>query len=172
MSRANLIVGGAIVAVLAIACGLMALTGAADSPRDANGTTPEGLCALVHDADGRVYELPLDEDATLEVRTDAGSNTVVVEDGEVFVSQADCDNLDCMHQGRISAPNQQIICLPHKMWIEVTQTGEGAGHMDVDAVESAGSGTSAGSTGEGEGEDTEAEAAGEHALEPLDTTSR
>ena len=172
MSRANLIVGGVIVAVLAIACGFMALTEVAGIPRDANGATSEGLCALVHDADGRVYELPLDEDATLEVRTDAGSNTVVVEDGEVFVSQADCDNLDCMHQGGISAPNQQIICLPHKMWIEVAQVGEGAGHMDVDAVESAGSSASTGSGDEGEGECAEAETADERAPEPLDAISR
>ena len=41
------------------------------------------MVALVHDADGKVYELPLDKDATLEVSTSLGTNTVAVEAGSV-----------------------------------------------------------------------------------------
>ena len=92
------------------------------------------LVAMVHDSDGNVYEMPLDTDDTLEVTTDLGTNVVVVQDGEVYMDDADCDGHDCMRQGSISVPSRQIICLPHKLWIEVVRSGESGGSMDVEAV--------------------------------------
>lgn len=79
--------------------------------------------AVVHDSQGNETRLPLDEDATQTISTDLGSNTVVVEDSAVHVEDADCSNHDCIKQGEISTPGQQIICLPHKLWIEVVAEG-------------------------------------------------
>lgn len=134
-SRANFVVGGIVAAVVVVSLAFMAgggfLGGSADT---------DALRAIVHDGDGNAVELPLGENTTLEVSTELGSNTVVVEGGEVYVSEADCDNLDCVHQGRISSPGKQIICLPHKMWIEVVKDSDASGQMDVSAAEeSAGS---------------------------------
>lgn len=95
------------------------------------------LVALVHDGDGQVHELPLDADTTLEVTTGMGSNTVVVEDGAVRVTAADCPNGTCLHEHPLSEPGQQIICLPHMLWIEVVPEGAEGGEMDVSLVEDA-----------------------------------
>lgn len=97
-----------------------------------------GLVALVHDADGQIRELPLDEDATLTVTTDLGTNTIEVEDGAVRMTDADCPNRTCLLVAPLSAPGRQIICLPHKLWIEVVPAGEQGGEMDVTLAEDIG----------------------------------
>ena len=133
--RANIFVGAVIAVVAAAAIAVFAwmqLGGASDG-------SPEGarLVAVIHDGDGGTHAMPLDEDAEIVVETSLGSNTVAVADGAVFVREADCANHDCMHQGSISAPGLQIICLPHKLWIEVAAEGDaGAGRMDTEAVAS------------------------------------
>lgn len=108
--------GAAIVGVLALAClaSMAYVSVGADSAGDA-----EGLVAVVHDGDGGVREMPLDRDGTLDVSTSLGCNTIVVEGGRVFVSDADCAGHDCMAQGPASQPNERIVCLPHKLWIEI-----------------------------------------------------
>ena len=93
------------------------------------------MVALVHDADGKVYELPLDKDATLEVSTSLGTNTVAVEAGSVRMARADCPNGHCLQQPALTAPGGQIICLPHQLWIEVVPEGESGTAMDVTLVE-------------------------------------
>ncbi len=79
------------------------------------------LVAVVHDGDGNVFELPLDEDATLVVSTSLGENVVAVEGGKVRVDSADCPNQDCVEQGSIANASQQIVCLPHELWIEIVE---------------------------------------------------
>ena len=93
------------------------------------------MVALVHDADGKVYELPLDKDATLEVSTSLGANTVAVEAGSVRMAKADCPNGNCLQQHALTTPGAQIICLPHQLWIEVVPEGESGTAMDVTLVE-------------------------------------
>lgn len=148
--RANFVVGAAVVVLLVGSLIWLLAGGALASP-----SAESNLHALVHDSEGNVYALPLDQDATFEVATDAGRNVVQVEDGVVFVSEADCDNLDCVHQGSINAPGKQIICLPHKLWIEVTsESDDEGGHMDVNAANDGGEGEreDEGDSGHGDGE--------------------
>jgi hypothetical protein len=94
------------------------------------------MTALVHDADGQVHELPLSEDARLEVSTSLGTNIIVVESGEVRMAEADCPNGNCLAQHPLTGPGAQIICLPHQLWIEVVPEGKAGGEMDVSLVES------------------------------------
>lgn len=99
------------------------------------GTGGERYNALIHDADGQIHVLDLSDDVALEVTTAFGSNTIVVEDGAVRISAADCPQGDCTRQRAISRPGEQIICLPHKLWIEIVPAGSSpAGEMDIDAV--------------------------------------
>lgn len=97
-----------------------------------------GYEAVVHDGDGNEYVLPLDKDTVQTVQSSHGSNTVEVADGRVFVRDADCDTLDCVHQGAIDSPGPQIICLPHRLWIEVVAAGaaDQSTSMNVDAAAS------------------------------------
>ena len=55
----------------------------------------------------------------------APHNTVVVEGGRVRVSQADCPDQVCVNQGWISNGTVPIICLPHRLMIEIVDGGGG-----------------------------------------------
>ena len=126
LTVANVVVSAAILAVLAASC--WAVWAAAHQGAG-------GLVAVVHDSAGKEYRLPLSQDTVLTVYTDEGTNVVQVEGGAVSMADADCDGGDCIQQGSISTPGAQIICLPHKLWVEVVAEGdEGADGMDVEAV--------------------------------------
>ena len=76
--------------------------------------------AVIQDADGETHTMSLACDGTLTVNSSAGMNTIEVHAGKVRVVEADCPNQDCVEQGWVSKPGQQIICLPHKLVVTVT----------------------------------------------------
>ena len=128
-SRANKIAAAAIAIVVIVAVALIAWPHV--SPVSGE------LRALVHDGDGATHELSLAQDSETTITTSLGMNVVVVENGTVYVRDADCDNHDCIRQGHIDAPGSQIICLPHKLWIEVVAPGDAPGQMNPDATANA-----------------------------------
>lgn len=76
--------------------------------------------AVIQDADGETHTMPLACDGTLTMNSSAGMNTIEVHAGKVRVIEADCPNQDCVEQGWVSESGQQIICLPHKLVVTVT----------------------------------------------------
>ena len=64
------------------------------------------------------------------VAGEGGSNTVTIDQGQVFVSEADCPDKRCVLQGKISKTGESIICLPHKLVVTV----EGGQEGELDAV--------------------------------------
>lgn len=114
MSRPNVIMGalGALVFVVAVVVCVTMQTRMQSS---------DDLYAIVHDGDGGTHTLSLSQNQRLDVITSLGRNTVIVEQGAVYVVDADCETHDCMQQGSLSQPGKQIICLPHKLWIEVVE---------------------------------------------------
>ena len=100
-------------------------------PQDADAAR---LMVRVHDGEGHVHELPLTADDSLTVTTALGTNTIEVKDGEARVTFADCAGGNCLHQHPISVPGQQLICLPHQLWVEVVEAGAPDGELDVTAV--------------------------------------
>lgn len=81
------------------------------------------LVVRVHDGDGNVHEFSLQEAGTHEIRTSLGSNTICIEHGSARMIDADCPQLSCLNQEAIDSPGAQIICLPHKLWVEVAVAG-------------------------------------------------
>jgi len=121
------IVCGACVLALLVGSTALVLAG-----RTGTGT---GLSVHVHDSEGQDHVLPLDEDATLEVVTEAGTNTIRIKDGQASMAEADCPTLECTRQRPISDVGEQIICLPHRLWVEVTSdAGPSDAAMDEGAV--------------------------------------
>lgn len=57
-------------------------------------------------------------------------NLLMISGGEAFVSDADCPDGLCMKQRAVSRDGESIICLPHKLVIQVVAKEEG----DLDAV--------------------------------------
>ena len=121
-----------IVAALIVAA-LIAVLWAVLYGRDASSSSR--MVALVHDGDGKTHSLPLDKDDTLVVETSLGTNTVMVQGGAVSMKDADCPNGTCLQHTPMSEPGSQIICLPHKLWIEVVPEGSEGGVMDVTLAE-------------------------------------
>lgn len=58
-------------------------------------------------------EIPVELDGRI-------ANIVVIENGEATMKDADCPDQLCMRQGTISRDGQTIVCLPHKLVVEVT----------------------------------------------------
>lgn len=109
--RLNLIL---VLAIAAIACvGLVAtrLMGA--------NTNADTATVVIRDGERNVYELPLSQNTTKSVTTDLGTNLIEIKDGRVHVEEADCPNQDCVHQGWIDAAGEQIVCLPHKLTVDI-----------------------------------------------------
>lgn len=44
-----------------------------------------------------------------------GSNTLIIENGEAWISDATCPDKVCIHQGKISRSGEMIVCLPNLM---------------------------------------------------------
>ena len=74
--------------------------------------------------DGQVYmTADLSKKQTLEIETQYGKNTVVIEDGRVYVRDADCSGQDCTRFNPISMGGESIMCLPHRLVITIVKGG-------------------------------------------------
>lgn len=71
-------------------------------------------------ADSEYARLPLKEDTTLEIKSaDGGRNTLVIKDGQAWVSEANCKNQICVHTAKKSQAGDVIVCLPHKVVVSI-----------------------------------------------------
>ena len=61
----------------------------------------------------------LDTDTTKEIQTAKGTNALVIENGMAYVTDADCPDQVCIRMGKISKTGENIVCLPHKLVIQV-----------------------------------------------------
>lgn len=59
------------------------------------------------------------EDNKILIHEKGAQNTIVIEKGTVYMSHANCNGRDCVRQGKISQTSQAIICLPHKLIVEI-----------------------------------------------------
>lgn len=73
----------------------------------------------------------LTENQEIPVHGELGENLIHIEDGKVWMEEADCPDGYCMEQGKISREKQTIVCLPHKLVVEVL-AGENALNEDAD----------------------------------------
>ena len=64
-------------------------------------------------------QYPLSMNRTERIKCIGGTNTLVIENGEAYVTEADCPDGICIRTGKISRNGQTIICLPHKVVIEI-----------------------------------------------------
>lgn len=81
--------------------------------------------------DGEVYgTYSLEDDQTIEIKEDLGINTVQIKDGRAKMIEADCPDGYCMDQNEISRENETIVCLPHKLVVEVILEDETGSEID------------------------------------------
>ena len=79
---------------------------------------------MVVRVDGQeVGNYQLTENGTYELN--GGTNILRIENGEAYLTDANCPDKLCVHQGRISKTNQVITCLPNKLTVTVYGAEEG-----------------------------------------------
>lgn len=66
-----------------------------------------------------IEEYSLSNNTTRQIITDYGQNTIVISNGECFVEKADCRDGICINRGKISKIGESIVCLPHKLIVEI-----------------------------------------------------
>ena len=91
---------------LAAACGFFTLGG--------NGKT-----VTVRVENTVVWQQPLAKNAEHFIKTKYGENTVAVQNGSCFVKSANCKDAICQKSGKINRRGQSIVCLPHRLVVEV-----------------------------------------------------
>ncbi len=75
--------------------------------------------------DGQVYgTYALNENQTIEITDKDGkvTNTLVIADGKADMKDADCPDRLCVKQKAISRQNENIVCLPNKIVVTVTES--------------------------------------------------
>ena len=70
--------------------------------------------------DGEVFGVyDLSKDREITVQTKYGTNKLVIQGGKVHMEEADCPDGYCKRQGKIRRESQTIVCLPHKLVVEI-----------------------------------------------------
>lgn len=86
------------------------------------GSGGHGAVAVIR-VDGEIYEkINLDTVAVaydMEIKTEFGYNKLHIEHDGISVTEADCRDHICMDQGKVSQAGVPIVCLPHRLTIEI-----------------------------------------------------
>ena len=80
-----------------------------------------GHAVRIQSGQETIKTLPLSADTEFSVTTDAGENRVIIKNGEVLVKEADCPDKLCVKHRAIHSVGETIICLPHKLVVEVVE---------------------------------------------------
>ena len=75
----------------------------------------QGSRVVVKQDDKIIYN----ESININKTVDTGTNTVIIKDGIVYISDATCKNQVCVNTGKISKKGESIICLPNKVIVEI-----------------------------------------------------
>lgn len=72
--------------------------------------------------DGKIYgTYSLEKNQVIEIEEGSFYNKIRVEDGKAYMEEANCPDSYCEEQGKISRHTQTIVCLPHKLVVEVLE---------------------------------------------------
>lgn len=64
------------------------------------------------------FDLSEEDDRTIRVEApDGGWNDIRIEDGKIYIIDADCADHTCMKTGVLRSESIPIVCLPHKLVI-------------------------------------------------------
>lgn len=77
---------------------------------------------IVVRVDGKVVQqFSLDDSLQYQIEGIGGTNTLCIADGSVWLTEADCPDQICVQTGKIRYAGQSIICLPHKVVVEIKE---------------------------------------------------
>ncbi|MCD8021030.1 MAG: NusG domain II-containing protein [Clostridiales bacterium] len=109
--------------VIALVCGLWFFMG-----RQAGETVQITV-------DGEVVgTYSLYQDRTVDIDGVGGNNTLVISDGQADMTEADCPDKICVDHRSISNVGETIVCLPHKVVVEIISSGEDGTEAEYDII--------------------------------------
>ncbi len=92
----------------------------------------EGSTVVVSVEGEQVAAFSLQEDTTYCIEgVNDGHNDLVIQDGEVWLEDADCPDRLCVNQGSIRYAGESIICLPNKVSVTIVGTDD---EQELDGV--------------------------------------
>ncbi len=89
-----------------------------------NGSRESGGVAVVRVDGVETERLPLSVNGTFPLN--GGSNILIIQDGQAWISEANCPDLICVRQGKIHYSGQVITCLPNRLTVTI-EGGESGG---------------------------------------------
>ena len=105
------LIGGCLLAALVL-CGLWLLL------------RRDGAVVIVEQDGRETARYALREDRTVRIEGAKGYNLLVIENGEAWLSEADCPTRLCVKTGKIRYAGQSIVCLPHRLAVRITGGGD------------------------------------------------
>lgn len=99
---------------------------------DSKGGEGKELVANIT-VDGKLYRTVklTKEEQTIDIRTERGYNILKVHDYGIEMYEADCPDQVCLGFGFITKPKQTIVCLPHRVMVEIANA---SGEDVIDGV--------------------------------------
>ncbi len=125
----GLVIAATLLATVALCCVLWFGYGVHGIPgltASAAGEGEKAPVAVVQSSDGFYQVLPLDHDATVVVEGPLGTNVIEVAGGRVRCVESDCGNQVCVNSGWVSFPGEMIVCLPHRLTVQVVEDPQDA----------------------------------------------
>lgn len=97
------------------------------------GKNKEGKQVIIT-LNGKEYgRYSLNENKIFEVKSN-GFNKIEIKDGKVYVIDADCPDKYCINHEGISKKGESIVCLPHKLFVEISDDENDSKSNDIDVV--------------------------------------
>ena len=73
----------------------------------------------------------LENEKEIPITGDGWMNTLVIEDGFADMTTADCPDQICVKHAKISQVGETIVCLPHKVVVEIVGDNQKENLFDV-----------------------------------------
>lgn len=73
----------------------------------------------IYREDTLIESYSLDDSGQHKLKFDNSINNITIENGSVFMKDANCPDKLCVKQGNITDSGESIICLPHKIVVKI-----------------------------------------------------
>ena len=78
---------------------------------------------------------PLNKDKTFKIKIDEDEyNIVEIKNGKVKMREANCRDLICTHMPSIEKIGETIVCLPHRLILEIISSDDKKDNQEIDKV--------------------------------------
>ena len=89
-----------------------------------NSMQPEKPIAIITVNGEKIKSVDLSKNDVFYIKTEFGTNTVVVENEKIYVKDASCPDGVCIRHGVLHNKYDSIVCLPNKLVIEYENKSE------------------------------------------------